>query len=47
MKQTPLSVAPTISGPIALIAVAVRMVSPSPPRRAAPGVMPSTRPGAS
>ena len=36
----------TRSGPSALSATAVRITSPAPPRRAAPGVMPSTWPGA-
>jgi methylenetetrahydrofolate reductase (NADPH) len=47
MKQMPAAVAPTSSGPMALAAWAKRITSPAPPRRAAPGVMPRWRPGAS
>ena len=43
-KQTPLSVAPISSRPKGQSAEAVRMSSPSPPRRAAPGVMPRRAP---
>ena len=47
IEQTPRSVIPTSTGPSALSPKAVRITSPAPPRRAAPGVMPSTRPPSS